>query len=770
MKFITNIVAGLPVAFLLLFSPGARAQDPIQVVNNMTDEQLVNALVDNGCAEISNIRISGSGGGAAQRSYGYFTSGPDFPFENGIILSTGFAMDSPGQNSNILSNGAESWGGDQDLEQVLSIDDTFNATIMEFDFVPATNHISFDYIFASEEYTSWGDLEACSYTDGFAFLLREAGSTGPYQNLAVIPGTNTPVQVTTVRGVGTCPPANTEYFGSFNGVDSPIDYNGQTVVLTAESDVTAGTLYHIKLVIADQGDTLYDAAVFLKGNSFGSSINIGDDRLVAENTAICDGQTFGINAHVTNAISYQWYKDGNPIAGAVNETYIVTDAGDYSVEAGLGTTCFTRGEIRVEYYPPVTLDPFTWNQCDDDNDRLSAYYLFRIGGELVNNHEGLSVESWHLTTEDAQSGTNNLLTNTMLPFYNTAADQVIYARVKNEYRCTAIVPVTLSTPPLNAFNPAPIEVCDDDGDGFHTFDFTQLSEDILNNMPAGTWLLYYKSYEDAQGYQFPLQASSFTNTTAGKQVIYVGVYNLSGCYAIMDLQLIVHTFGESPADDEVILCADTTETLDAGSGFDSYSWDTDPVQTTRSITIDEPGTYTVALTNAFGCEGSRTFTVSPSGRATDATFEINDLAGNNNSITVTPVGTGVYEYSLDGANYQDSPVFEQLTAGEYTVYIRDANGCGPVYSEKVFVLDYPAFFTPNGDGINDVWRISYSYHRPGIFVTIFDRYGKIITGFKGYEQGWDGTYNGRPLPSTDYWFLIDLENGRKVRGHFAMVR
>ncbi|WP_444658532.1 choice-of-anchor L domain-containing protein [Flavobacterium sp.] len=759
-------------AFIFLMASAAYAQNPIQIVNTMTKEELVNALVDNDCAQVSNVSITGSDG-TLERSYAYFTADSNFPFGSGIILSTGYAISAPGPNDSILSDGFNNWGGDQDLQQQLGITGTLNATIMEFDFIPSTNHISFDYIFASEEYTGWPDQGACNYSDGFAFLLREAGSTGAYQNLAVIPGTDTPVQVTTVRGNGTaCPPANAEYFDAFNGVDHPTNFNGQTVVLTAQANVTAGTLYHIKLVIADQGDALYDAAVFLKANSFGSAVDLGDDRIVANGTALCDGTTLQLNATIPDATGYQWYNSGTPINGATNAFYTVTAPGIYSVEAQITPTCAARGEITIEYDPPIDLDPYLWNQCDDDNDGLSAYYLFRIGGELVNNHEGLSVVSWHLTTDEARDGINDLLgTALTVPFYNTTADQVIYARVKNEGGCIAIIPVTLSMPPFTIFDPAPIEVCDTNNDGIYNFNFTQLSEDIQDQVPPGTGVLFFKSYEDALGYQFPIMPiSSYSNTTPGDQTIYIGLHNQIGCYAIMGLQLIVHTFGDEFADEEVILCEGSTLALDAGSGYSSYIWNTSPAQDTQTITIDATGTYTVTVTDSNGCEGSKTFTIVLSAPAESVDFDINDFSGNDNSVTINASGIGNYEYSMDNIIYQESNVFNHLPGGENTFYIRDSNGCLPVFFKTLYLLDYPTFFTPNGDGINDTWRIPYSYFRPTIEVSVFDRYGKFITKFRGNQEGWDGTHNGTPLPATDYWFVIELENGEKIRGHLAMVR
>jgi gliding motility-associated-like protein len=110
-----------------------------------------------------------------------------------------------------------------------------------------------------------------------------------------------------------------------------------------------------------------------------------------------------------------------------------------------------------------------------------------------------------------------------------------------------------------------------------------------------------------------------------------------------------------------------------------------------------------------------------------------------------------------------------LPAGEYTVYVKDENGCDPI-NQEVYLLTYPKFFTPNGDGYNDFWQVKFSYNEPTMKVYIFDRYGKLPTGFNGASVGWDGRYNDADLPSEDYWFLVIRPNGKEYRGHFAMKR
>jgi len=743
----------------------------IQVNDNYSAQQLADALVSNSCAQVSNVTVNGWSGSSGGPSYGYFTAGTSsFPFANGIMLSTGFAASAPGPNNSLLSEGGNGWLGDADLEQALGVSGTVNATVLEFDFVAYTSHISFDYIFASEQYlTSINSPNQCNYTDGFAFLLKKANSTDTYQNLALVPGTNIPVRVNTVRGQGVCPAANEQYFDAFNPVNSPINFNGQTVILTAQSDVEAGVTYHIKLVIADQGNNLYDSAIFLGGGSFSASIDIGDDRLFATNNPLCNGETFTIDATTNGATAFQWFRNNNPLPGETNATYSATGPGDYSVEVNFGPTCITTGEIKLEYAAPLPLGNYTLLQCDDDNDGLTIYNLDQAGELAANGDPDLEVVGYYRSQIDAQ-GDDNRIEN-ITAFENTTADQDIFVVLRNRFGCSGIATVKLSVSNTTVNNPAPVETCDTDGtdDGFFDFNLTDVSNEILAGLPAGLQLKFYTTYDDALTFANPVNdPASFTNTVANSQVIYARINNGSECYGIAEVQLTVFSFGGETAE-TVYLCDRSTETLDAGN-YASYSWDTTPVQTTRTIDVNAPGTYTATLTNDEGCEGTKVFNVVLSGRAVDATFDIKDFTGNNNSITVNPIGPGSYEYSIDGFNYHESPVFEHLSAGEYTIIIRDINGCGPVYSDNVVILDYPTFFTPNGDGVNDYWRIPLSYYRPAITITIFDRYGKIITGFRGNDLGWDGTYNGSPLPSTDYWFVIELENGKRVRGHFAMIR
>ena len=289
------------ILFLLFF--GTISAQYITTDESRTAQQLIeNVLINSGCASITNVSVSGGNFPSGAKSFGYFNAnGSSFPFTEGIILSTGRISNAPGPNDFISDDGSDSsWVGDADLNQALNLNNSFNATILEFDFVPIGTQISFDYIFSSEQYLSNPTPNQCNYTDGFAFLLRKSTST-TYENLAVIPNTTIPVKVNTVRGPGTiCDAENANYFDAFNGNEHPTNFNGQTKVLTAKSAVTPGETYHIKLVIADEGNYRYDSAIFLKGSSFNLGVNLGDHRTFANQNPVC----FEKNSQIVAVVSF----------------------------------------------------------------------------------------------------------------------------------------------------------------------------------------------------------------------------------------------------------------------------------------------------------------------------------------------------------------------------------------------------------------------------------------------------------------------------------
>ena len=768
--------------FICCYSYFATAQS-ISVDDTYSAQQLVeNVLVNNStCASISNPIATGDNFTPPNKSYAYFNNqGGSFPFTEGVLLSTWSSTNSKAPYiANVPAGDNNAWLGDSDLNTVLG-KSTLNATVLEFDFTPLTNFLSFDYIFASNEYQSFFP---CSYSDAFAFLIKESGSTGPYQNLAVIPNTTTPVSSTNVHplipavipppafGINGCPAINDAFFGAFNTSSSPVNYAGQTVVLTAETTVIPNKTYHIKLVIADNGSTTFNSAVFLKAGSFTSKINLGSNRLFPGNP-ICFGEKFIIDTKLSAAYSYKWYKNGFPIPipGEISPSIQVTDTGTYKVEVELGSpNCIATGEIKIEFTPQIVLNTTTLVQCDDNNDGTTIYDLNRVDNLVKNNDISLSAVVYYESLLEAQEQSNPI-TNPST-YRNKTPNQILFARVTNSFGCANYAEVKLLISNKSIAPQNPINICDEDGvqDGLYHFDLNaQVTPQVLSGLPAGLQVEYYLNTTDAISQKNSLP-NIFNNTIANQQTIYARIVNGSDCYAITPETLIVNTFSPPNFKDETTsLCNGASINLTVNAGFSSYLWNTG--ETSNTIIVTVPGNYSVKVTNTNGCTATKKYNVSASGIATITDAIVTDFAGNGNSVLVEYSGVGNYEFSLDGSLFQDNPLFTQVAAGEYLVYARDKKGCGLSIPFKIYVLDYPRYFTPNGDGYNDFWEIKNLELLPKSTITIFDRYGKLLKQFASTSSGWNGTLNGYLLPSDDYWFNITFDDNKIIKGHFSLKR
>jgi gliding motility-associated-like protein len=141
-------------------------------------------------------------------------------------------------------------------------------------------------------------------------------------------------------------------------------------------------------------------------------------------------------------------------------------------------------------------------------------------------------------------------------------------------------------------------------------------------------------------------------------------------------------------------------------------------------------------------------------------------------ITVTGGGSG-YQYQLNNGQFQESNVFTVTEGGEYFINVTDNFGC---YSSQlnVYILKYPKFFTPNNDGFNDTWNINVLTNAQKAAIYIFDRYGKLLKQISPTGPGWNGTYNGHELPSTDYWFKLLYQDSQGIekqfQAHFSLKR
>jgi len=231
---------------------------------------------------------------------------------------------------------------------------------------------------------------------------------------------------------------------------------------------------------------------------------------------------------------------------------------------------------------------------------------------------------------------------------------------------------------------------------------------------------------------------------------------------------------------EIIYCLeDLPQKIELNSGIPSnlinnytYLWSPSGA-TSETIETNEITTHSVTVTDQFGCSQTRNITIKASNKAS---FEVkvNDFSENNSlTILLNESSVGSYEYALNNSlgPYQPEPYFDGLKPGVYNIYVRDLNGCG-ITKKTVGVKSIMKFFTPNQDGFNDRWTIlgKYESNLSNAKIYIYDRFGKLLAGLKGSSLGWDGRYNGKNMPSNDYWYKVILEDGQVFTGNFSLIR
>lgn len=294
-------------------------------LNSLTAQQLVQALIGSGVT-FSNVTFTGS-----PLAGGTFSGGiaDGIGIANGVILSSGDIANAAGPNNSDSTSTDFGLPGDAALDAILGGATTHDAAVLEFDFIPTQSSISFQYVFASEEYNEFVGTE---FNDIFAFLLDG-------QNIALIPGTSTAVAINTVNlGLNSAYYKNND--PSLNPVPFGTQFDGFTTVLTAQANVTPNVSHHIKLVIADTSDGIYDSAVYLAGGTFvsGTTVSVAaTDANAAEQGS--DPGTFTItrSGDTSSALTVNYTMGGT----ATNGTDYSTLSGTVVIPAGASSVTVT---------------------------------------------------------------------------------------------------------------------------------------------------------------------------------------------------------------------------------------------------------------------------------------------------------------------------------------------------------------------------------------------------------------------------------------------
>ncbi|MEP5911888.1 MAG: T9SS type B sorting domain-containing protein, partial [Flavobacteriaceae bacterium] len=286
------------------------------------------------------------------------------------------------------------------------------------------------------------------------------------------------------------------------------------------------------------------------------------------------------------------------------------------------------------------------------------------------------------------------------------------------------------------------------------------------------------SFFNVDGTPLPSPLSNpFQNTVPYRQTILVRVASKKDldCFSETSFELVVNAPLEIDLKEKYYLCdPETTLTLSVDPTMDFWEWRNDAgsiLSYSYLVDLTNGGNYSLTVgktVKGIQCEKTFSFSVEQPKVPKIEEIRINDFSSSN-TVEVLASAEEAIEYSIDGLHYQNSNLFLDVLGGAYTMHVRNINGCGTT-TKNIFILDYPKFFTPNNDGVNDYWHIKGIEGFSNVTVQIFDRYGKLLKQLTSGHLGWDGTLNGRKLPSSDYWFTLKMQNGRTIKNHFTLKR
>jgi gliding motility-associated-like protein len=411
----------------------------------------------------------------------------------------------------------------------------------------------------------------------------------------------------------------------------------------------------------------------------------------------------------------------------------------------------------------------------------------------------LPANNFYYTQSGGPNTVGNILLSTVAERTVTATTTFyIFTQTNNRLNCSdeKTFTITINKTPV-ANNPHHFTECDTFGanDGIFSFNLRNAETDVLGTQTPATDFVftYYTSLADANN---PLATpianpEAYQNDTPFKDSVWIRISNnipAFACFSVTRLDLYINLLPEPILATEYFICEDyetgllknpvLLNPMINGSNY-TFEWrkDMEPtiLSTDPTYIAKEIGKYVVTVYDSkTKCQN----TVGTNVKSYKPFIEVvySDAFEQRTYLTVhvNGAGSGNYKYRVDNSNYQEDNVFYNIDAGEHTVYVRDESHICSPEPMKIEFINYPQYFTPNGDGYNETWNLHHlKSTNPNASISIFDRLGKLIKQITPSTEGWNGTFNNEQLPATDYWFIVDyVEKGenKTFKSHFALKR
>lgn len=570
--------------------------------NTYTASDLTNILVTNSCINPSNISYSSG------QSVAYFNNnGSTFPINQGVIIRNGIAQHSAGTyTGNNLSSQVNS-NSDTDLQNISNSSGQSStitdAAFLQFDFIPISNNFNFSFLFASNEY---GEFQ-CGFSDVFAFFLTDL-TTGITTNIAVIPGTSTPISVKDIRNNiynSSCSSVNPSLFSTYN-VNNPalssLNMRGFTKVLNASATTIPDNPYRIKLVIGDYNDADYDSAVFISAGSFNSSVYLGPDASLcsgANNPTITTGLDTALFSHI-------WRLNGAIISGETNNSLTVTQAGTYTVEVvKSGSLCLlTDTIVFTDLQANTPKDLFV---CSNSTGTYNYNLNQNSAGFLGVNGTQYQVKYYNSL---ANVAANNAISN--ITSYPSNGNETIYVKFYNTYAnsfCNLQLSFNLLiTPTVIATQPNNVNICNTAAT--LSTNLLAVNNQVLNGQSATDFTITYHSTQGfANNDLSPINSINTVTLATSPKTVWIRVEsnNNPNCFAVTSVSIIVNPLPEVTTLPDVISCSNFT--LPAITNGVYYTGPNGSgTQLNPNDSIDETGTYYIfSGPDANGCTNQSSF-------------------------------------------------------------------------------------------------------------------------------------------------------------------